>query len=85
MDTTLDIGGERKASLEAEARAQGVSPEDLARRIIDEGVDRARRERARAEWIEAARPGFEWEAEYVERHGLLLSEYRPRFETGGER
>lgn len=79
MSATLNIrnlGAERKAALEREAKAQGVTVAEVVRALLDEGLDRAARERAQQEWIEAARPGIEAEREYIERNGMLLAEYR---------
>ena len=54
-----DIGTDRKAAIEAEARLRGVSVADVVRSCIDEGLARAQAERDRSEWIAAARDGLE--------------------------
>jgi post-segregation antitoxin (ccd killing protein) len=74
--TLRDIGEDRKRALEAEARARGVPVAEVVRGLIDEGLARARAERARAEWIEAARPGLADEARHLEAHGPLLARFR---------
>lgn len=78
-----DIGNDRKAALEAEAKAQGVSVAELVRRILDEGVKRARSARTRREWIEASREALAYEAGHLERQGPSLARYR-RFPVGGQ-
>ncbi len=50
-----DIGAERKAALEAEAKAAGVSMAELVRRHLDQGIGKAQAERARERWIAEAR------------------------------
>lgn len=76
-----DLGDERKAALSAEAKARGLSVSELARRFIDEGIDRARVERAREAWVAEAREGFAHEAEHLAAHGASLARYR-RVRTG---
>ena len=71
-----DIGDGRKAALEAEAKAQGVSVSELVRRLLDEGVERARSARAHREWLAEARDGLAFEAEELRRKGPSLGRYR---------
>ncbi|MFQ8432373.1 type II toxin-antitoxin system CcdA family antitoxin [Amaricoccus sp. W119] len=71
-----DLGDERKAALTAEAKARGLSVSELARRFIDEGIDRAQAERAREAWVAEAREGFVHEAEHLAAHGASLARYR---------
>jgi post-segregation antitoxin (ccd killing protein) len=78
-----DIGDDRKAALEAEARAHGISVAELVRRFLDEGLRRARSERAREAWLAEAREGLAFEAEHFARHGPTLARYR-RLSGAGE-
>jgi hypothetical protein len=71
-----DIGGDRKAALEAEAESRGMSISDLVRQFIDEGITRARIDRARAAWIAEARDALAFEAEQLSKSGPLLERYR---------
>lgn len=70
-----EIGSRRKAALEAEARARGISVTELVRRFVDEGIQRAHSSRKR-EWLDAAREGLAFEAEHLEQHGASLARYR---------
>ena len=72
-----DIGVERKRALEEEAALRGVSTAEFVRNCLDEILEKARSERAKAEWVEAARQGIEDEARYVDENGPLLAEFRP--------
>jgi hypothetical protein len=79
MSTALnirDIGEERKAALEAEARAAGVSASEMVRRWIDAGISQAQAERERAAWVAAAKAGLAEEAERLERDGPVLARLR---------
>ena len=76
-----DLGSERKAALTDEARSRGISVSALARQFIDEGIERARSDRARRAWIAEARDGLACEAEHLAVHGPLLARYR-RGRTG---
>jgi hypothetical protein len=78
-----DIGEARKAALDAEARAQGVSLSELVRRFLDEGIQKARSERSREDWLVAARDGLAFEAEELGRCGPSLARHR-RPRGGGE-
>lgn len=71
-----DFGDARKAALADEARARGVSLSDLVRQYVDAGLRKDRAERERLAWIEEAREGIAFEAEYIEKHGLFLADLR---------
>lgn len=71
-----DIGEQRKAALKAEAEARGQSISEVVREWIDLGIAQSRAERARVEWIEAAKAGFADEARHLERHGPTLARFR---------
>lgn len=71
-----DLGGTRKADIEAEARLRGVSVADIVREYIDAGLARTRAERAQAAWVASAKAGLAEEADYVTRHGPTFAEYR---------
>ncbi|MFX0547389.1 ribbon-helix-helix protein, CopG family [Roseovarius sp. S1116L3] len=71
-----DIGEDRKAALDAEAKAQGVSVSELVRRYLDEGVERARSSRAHKEWLKESRNGLAFEAAALGRDGPSLARYR---------
>lgn len=71
-----DLGEARKAALAEEARSRGMSVSELARRFIDDGLERTRAERAREAWIAEAREGLAFEAEHLAAHGPLLARYR---------
>ena len=72
-----DIGAERKRAIAEEARIRGVSSADLVREWIDAGLDTACRLREAEAWRQAARPGLEAEARFLEDHGPTLARYRP--------
>lgn len=78
-----DIGDERKAALEAEARAQGLSVAELVRRLLDDGIREARAGRAREKWLTEARDGLAFEADDLRRRGPTLARYR-RVSGAGE-
>jgi post-segregation antitoxin (ccd killing protein) len=71
-----DIGDDRKAALEAEAKRQGVSVSELVRRFLDDGIGAARAARARQEWLAEAHAGLAYEAEELDRAGPSLARYR---------
>ena len=71
-----DIGEHRKAALKAEAEARGQSISEIVRGWIDQGIAQSKAERARAEWIEAAKSGLADEARHLERHGPSLARFR---------
>lgn len=71
-----DIGQDRKAALQAEAKARGVSISDMVRLWIDEGLHRAEAERTRAAWIKAAAQSTADEAARLEQSGPTLARFR---------
>ncbi|WP_224816570.1 hypothetical protein [Hasllibacter sp. MH4015] len=71
-----DIGADRKAALEAEAKQLGQSTSEVVRAYIDAGLDQARREREKQEWIDASRAGIEEEHARLKRDGPSLAQYR---------
>ncbi|MGY3439697.1 MULTISPECIES: hypothetical protein [unclassified Marinovum] len=71
-----DIGQDRKAALEAEARASGASISDVVRDWIDAGIERSRAEQARAAWIASAKDGLANEARHLEQDGPSLARFR---------
>lgn len=71
-----DIGEERKAAIEAEAKATGASISDIVRGWIDAGLKRSRAERERAAWIAAAKTGLAEEARHLELNGPTLTRFR---------
>lgn len=71
-----DIGEGRKAALDAEAKAQGISLSELVRRLLDEGVARAHSVRQREEWLASARTGLAFESETLRSRGPSLARYR---------
>lgn len=79
-----DLGTDRKAALEAEAQAQGVSVSELVRRLIDQGIAASISERERREWLEAAREGLAFEAETLNRDGPSLARHRVVRSRSGE-
>ncbi|WP_425050966.1 hypothetical protein [Psychromarinibacter sp. S121] len=71
-----DIGADRKAALEREAKATGGSIADVVRAWIDEGIARAQAEREREAWIASAQQGLSEEASRLERDGPSLARFR---------
>ncbi|MFD2741337.1 hypothetical protein ACFSUD_17315 [Sulfitobacter aestuarii] len=71
-----DIGRDRKAALEDEARAAGTSIAEIVREWIDAGIAQSRAERERAAWIAAAQKGLADEARQLELNGPSLARYR---------
>ncbi|MDZ7711133.1 MAG: hypothetical protein U5K36_14605 [Roseovarius sp.] len=71
-----DIGEDRKAALEQEAVARGLSIAEVVRNWIDSGIAASRAERERAAWIAAAREGLADEARQLEREGPSLARFR---------
>ncbi|QYX58175.1 hypothetical protein K1T73_07370 [Roseovarius sp. SCSIO 43702] len=71
-----DIGEDRKAALETEAKAAGKSIADVVRDWIDAGIAKSRAEREQAAWIAAAREGIADEARHLERNGPSLARFR---------
>lgn len=79
MGTALnirDIGADRKAALEEEAKRRGVSAAEVVRHFIDEGLNQTRRDRERREWMAAGQPGIEAERALVEKQGPTLARFR---------
>lgn len=71
-----DIGEGRKAALEHEATARGLSIAEVVRDWIDAGIAASRAERERAAWIAAARAGLADEARQLDREGPSLARFR---------
>lgn len=71
-----DIGRDRKAALELEARESGRSIAEVVREWIDAGIARSRADRERAAWIASAKEGLADEAARLERDGPSLSRFR---------
>ena len=71
-----DIVSDRKAALEAEANAAGISASEMVRDWIDAGIARAKADRDRAAWVAAAKDGLADEARALEENGPSLSRYR---------
>ncbi len=71
-----DIGTDRKAALEAEARRADCSIADIVRGWIDDGIARPQAERDRAAWIAAAKQGIADETRALERDGPSLARFR---------
>ena len=71
-----DIGQERKAALEAEARDTGRSVAEVVRGWIDAGIRTSRADRERAAWVEAAKAGMADEARLLEEDGPSLARFR---------
>ncbi|WP_323765811.1 hypothetical protein [Marinovum sp.] len=71
-----DIGHDRKAAIELQAKATNASIADVVRGWIDDGIARAQAERERAAWIAAARDGLADEARHLEQNGPTLARYR---------
>jgi post-segregation antitoxin (ccd killing protein) len=71
-----DIGEDRKAALELEAKATGNSIAEVVRDWIDAGIARSRAERDRAAWIASAKEGIADESSYLEQNGPSLARFR---------
>lgn len=71
-----DIGRERKAALELEAKATGNSIAEVVRDWIDAGIARSKAERERAAWIASAKEGIADEARHLEQNGPSLARFR---------
>ncbi|KRS14984.1 type II toxin-antitoxin system CcdA family antitoxin [Roseovarius indicus] len=71
-----DIGQDRKAALEAEAKEKGTSISNLVRDWIDAGIAKARADRERAAWIASARQGIADEARHLDENGPTLARFR---------
>lgn len=73
-----DIGEDRKAALEEEARLRGVSIAEVVRECIDTGLAEARRERESAEWRAAAKAGLNEELRQLHANGPTLARIRQK-------
>ena len=71
-----DIGQDRKAALELEAKATGNSIAEVVRNWIDDGIARSRAERDRAAWIASAKEGIADESRHLEQNGPGLARFR---------
>lgn len=71
-----DIGEDRKAALEFEAKATGTSIADVVRTWIDAGIAKSRAERQRAAWVASAQEGLADEARHLELNGPSLARLR---------
>ncbi|GAA6202831.1 hypothetical protein [Aquicoccus sp. SU-CL01552] len=71
-----DIGQDRKAALELEAKATGRSIAEVVRDWIDAGIARSRAERDRAAWIASAKEGIADESLHLEQNGPSLARFR---------
>lgn len=71
-----DIGDDRKAALEVEAKLTGNSISEIVRDCIDIGLAKSRAERARAAWIASARDGVADEARHLDLNGPSLARHR---------
>lgn len=64
-----DIGHDRKAAIELEARRRNTSIADVVRGWIDVGIAETRAERERADWIASAKEGIADEAHHLKKNG----------------
>lgn len=71
-----DIGEDRKAALEFEAKATGTSIADVVRTWIDAGIAKSQAERERAAWVASAKEGIVDEARHLEQNGPSLARFR---------
>lgn len=71
-----DIGEDRKAALELEAKATGNSIADVVSGWIDAGIARSGAERERAAWIASAKEGIADESCHLEQNGPSLARFR---------
>lgn len=71
-----DIGQDRKAALEMEAKVTGNSIAEVVREWIDAGIARSRAERERAAWIASAKKGIADERLHLEQNGPSLARFR---------
>ena len=79
-----DIGQERRAALDVEARRKGIPVSALVRHFIDIGMVRASHDWSKEEWLQAARPGFEAEARHFDEHGPLMVRLHPGYRSEEE-
>ncbi len=71
-----DVGQDRKAAIELQAKMTGASIADVVRGWIDDGIAKTRAERERAAWIAAAKEGIADEARHLEQNGPTLARFR---------
>lgn len=71
-----DVGQDRMATLELEAKVTGTSIDEVVRDWIDAGITRSRAERARATWIASAKDGIADERRHLEQNGPGLARCR---------
>lgn len=71
-----DVGRDRKAAIELEAKITGASISDVVRGWIDAGIAKTRAERERAAWIASAKEGIADEARHLEKNGPSLARFR---------
>lgn len=71
-----DIGQDRMAALELEAKATGRSIAEVVRDWIDAGIARSRAERDRAAWVASATGGIADECCHLEQNGPSLARFR---------
>lgn len=74
-----DVGDDIKEQLKSEAQASGASLSELARTLIAEGLDRRRRAREQEQWIAETEAARAFEAERIEKYGMLLDTDRAAF------
>jgi post-segregation antitoxin (ccd killing protein) len=71
-----DVGQDRKAAIELEAKITGASIADVVRGWIDAGIAKSCAERERAAWIASAKEGIADEARLLEQNGPSLARFR---------
>ena len=71
-----DIGQDRKAAIELEAKIKSTSIAEIVRGWIDAGIAKNRAERERAAWIVSAKEGIADEARHLDQNGPSLARFR---------
>lgn len=71
-----DIGHDRKAAIELEAKITNSSIADVVREWIDAGIAKTRADRERAAWIASAKEGIADETQHLEKYGPTLARFR---------
>jgi post-segregation antitoxin (ccd killing protein) len=71
-----DIGQDRMAALEQEAKARGISISAVVRMWIDAGIAKSKEDFDRAAWIASAKAGIDAEGRHLEQHGPTLARFR---------
>lgn len=71
-----DIGQDRIAALELEAKATDRLIAEVVRDWIDAGIARSRAERDRAAWVASAAGGIADECRHLEQNGPSLAWFR---------